>query len=356
MIKTARRKKAMKFILCAISIISLLSTAASSSEEAFEPSGKIIFHSYSSYEASDSKLKIYDYSSDDMLNIESPNFYNAMNGDFGATDSDIVFMAINKEADKWDIFRYNTISNSFTNLTYDGHYRSEDPKFSPDGYSVVFKQGYWSNEFDSFIYNLAEIDLMTGKISMLTDDISEESMPCYSADGKTVYFAKGVGADSGIYSLNKETKEISEIYDRKGIQEYYPITNADLFYFSGWISENNRNDGIFRVNNNEILPMPFNNADFNCSDPFPIDDKRLFISSTQKGNYDIYLYDGEKLNEQSKLNTDTHELGTSYFSKNDAKKISTQASDYILEKNQQCNNADADGNGEIDIFDLIHLR
>jgi Tol biopolymer transport system component len=96
------------------------------------------------------------------------DFHHAMNGSFGVTPDTFTFMAIDNEADEWDI--YVSRSGKITNLTKNSGFRNEDPKWSPDGKSIIFKRGHWDNSIGDFKYDLAVIDADTGTISMLTDD------------------------------------------------------------------------------------------------------------------------------------------------------------------------------------------
>jgi len=72
--------------------------------------GCILYHSYSSYEAMDSKLKLHDFSTGTQRTITNDHFVHAMNGDFGSHCFDVVFMAIDPDADEWDIFRYHALT------------------------------------------------------------------------------------------------------------------------------------------------------------------------------------------------------------------------------------------------------
>ncbi len=276
-------------------------------------SGKILFHSYSDYTAGDSCLKLFDIAENKLTVIESDVFYNAMNGDFGSTGSDIVFMAITRETDSWDIYRCNTDTVTFTNLTFNSGYRNEDPKFSPDGSKIVFKRGRWDNSCDCFIYDLAEINTENGEITVLTNTLEEESMPYYSADGSCIYYACGVGEGSGIYMLDTATHESHVVYDCEGIQEYYPIVYGKDVYFASWLSSQCQNDGIFKMEDENAVSMAFNSADYNCSDPCPTGNNSMIYSCTKNGSYDLYVFNGTESRCLNMLNTGLHELGTAFF-------------------------------------------
>lgn len=127
--------------------LSLFSSQLSATDSL--PDGFLMYHSYSSYEARDSRLYVYNTGNGEKICINDcvENIYNLMNGDFGSSPYDIVFMGMtaNNENAGWDIFRFNIITKELINLTNQSDLREEDVKFSPSGNSVVFKRGKWNH-------------------------------------------------------------------------------------------------------------------------------------------------------------------------------------------------------------------
>lgn len=319
-------------------------------------SGRLLYHNYSSYAAMDSTVHLYDFCTGEKRSIQDDSFIHAMNADFGSHCYDIVFMAIDPIADEWDIFRCNTISGTLTNLTAQSGFRNEDPKFSPDGNRIVFKRGYWSTQTNGFVYDLAELDLHTGGITMLTDDSGEESMPFYAPDGKSIYYSEISDGAASICHLDLHSGSKSVIYAENGVQAYYPMLSDAGLYFTKWHSSTLQNDCIVRVEDEIPVLLPCNDTAYNCSDPFPLDDGSLFFSSTRKGGYDLYYYDGEQEFALTEFSTDMEELGTSYYGRSDAEKIIAQTTDFLLQRNSSDVNMDADGNGVVNGFDLAMLK
>lgn len=288
-----------------------------------EVSGKLVYHSYSSYEAADSKLYLYDFYTNEKvcLNDKFEDVFNTMNAHFNEDGSEIVFMGMDKDREerKWDIYTYNFETGQLENLTEDNDLRNEDPKFSPDGEKVIFKQGHWDEEVDDMVYDLKELTLSNNKVKTITKDLDEDSMPYYSSDGKTIYYAKGVGESSKIYKVKTNNyKKVQKVYSANKVMCYYPVVYDDSLYFTRWYSKSNSCDIIMKMDldTKKVSKLKFNNKNYNCSDACPLSDRYMVISSTKdEGNYDLYIADmksGETwaLNE---LNDEREQLGASCY-------------------------------------------
>ncbi len=350
--------KIFSLLLCILTAGAYLPSSAFADSEA-EFHGWMLFHSYSDYGALDSTVKLYDLRKNEITIIDSPDYVNEMNADFGSHPYDIVFMAIDQTADEWDIIRYNAVTGSFTNLTENSGYRNEDPKFSPDGRKIVFKRGYWSHEQNDFVYDLAEMELHTGEITMLTDDVPEQAMPYYSADGSYVYYSIHMkNGETGIYrlSLNDAAHAQECMYSDEGIFSYYPVVSENRILFTKWFSADNHNDSIAELIDGIPYTLPFCNENFNYSDSFPMENGHTIYSGTQNGSYDLYYYDGETSYPFHKANTELNELGAAYYSDSDALKLLKNTQSFIVSgENSECN-MDADGNDMVNIFDLILFK
>lgn len=292
-------------------------------------SGKLVYHSYSSYEAKDSKLYLFDFDNNKNICLSDKfnNVFNAMNAHFNNDGTEIVFMGMEKgeSEEKWDIYTYNLNSGNLENLTKENDFKNEDPKFSPDGKRIVFKQGYWDKNEDEMIYDLKELNLKTKKVKSITKDIQEDSMPYYSSDGKSIYYARGVEGDSKIYKVCKnDYTNIEKIYSSKKTMCYYPVVYGNSLYFSRWYSKSNNSDIIMKMdlNTKNVTKLKFNNKNYNCSDACPISDKYMFMSSTKGNNgYDLYLANIKtgKMWSLSSINSDINDereqLGATCFIK-----------------------------------------
>ncbi len=340
----------------AISVVfALLCTTAFSASAAAPQRGKLLYHHYSSYSAMDSELLLHDFTTGETLAIADDAFLHAMNADFGSHCGDIVFMAIDPIGDEWDIFRYNLVSGDFTNLTQASGFRNEDPKFSTDGKKIVFKRGRWDAQTDGFVYDLAEMELQTGEITMLTDSAAEESMPYYAPDGGSIYFSRIENGETAICVLDRNTGSITRVYAENGVHTYYPVLSDAGLYFTKWHSAALHNDCIVKMEDTPVL-LPVNAQAYNCSDPFPLHDGSLFFSSTREGGYDLYFYDGETEHTLTALSTPQEDLGTAFYELSDAEAIIAETTDFLLCRESGGRNMDADGNGVVNAFDLAILK
>lgn len=279
--------------------------------------GKLVYHRYTSYDAGDSQIWLYDFSTNKLSCISSNwNIHNAMNAQFSPDGTKLVFMGISNVTNMWDIFIYDlTTTAAPTDLTLGSGTRNEDPKFSPDGKRIIFKQ------HDC----LAEITLSTGDIQLLTSE--GYSMPSYNSSGTKVVCSKDGSDDSSIVMVDIASKKITLLYDEPNVQDYYPI-NADesSFYYSRGYSESNRIDQVYRGYWSGLRSkrLPFNGTDGDYSDATPVNSDWVVISSTRTGTrgvYDLYIanvntgkiYSLSRYN--AEINTAKNELGASVYNK-----------------------------------------
>ncbi len=344
-------KRKLTLLLAVLLYAVLPLNISATAEEPFDE-GFLLFHRYSSYTAQDSRLFLLNTSTEKATEISGSGFYHAMNGDFGSHPYDIVFMAITTEADAWDLYRYNVITGTIVNLTENSGSRNEDPKFSPDGRSIVFKHGWWDNASNGFVYELAELSLDTMEVTLLTDGAAEESMPYYSDDGAWIYYAQSGSDADGIYRLDRNTLKTEAVYT--GLDHaYYPITLGDALYFTKWHSSDNPTDCIMSLSDGIL---PFCDTSANYSDPCPLPDGRMIFSSTVNGSYDLYHWDGVDSTPLTDCNTEQQELGAAFYPSEWIDLLVADTSEFLLTGAGASCNMDADGNGKVDAFDLAFFK
>jgi len=251
--------------------------------------GILIYHNYSNYDAWDAKLFMYNFATNTKTEISSGwNIDHEMNAHFSPDGSKIVFMGDDKGLPRdWDIYIWDVGSNiPPKNLTQANNMRDEDPKFSPDGNHIIFKQNG-----DIKIMNLS------GTItSSVTNDGNtvEESMPFYTSDGQKVVYARGAGSGSDIYTINSNGSNNSALYNVSNVSEYYPIVKDNSsFFYTRWVSSTNQSDQIYLADfYGNSTSLSINDLNSDNSDAYPVGSDYLFFSSTRSGStggYDIYL-------------------------------------------------------------------
>ena len=322
------------------------------------PRGWLLWHSYSSYAALDSRLYLRDPAG--RVTEITGGFAHAMNGSFGRSPEQFTFMAIDRAADEWDI--YLSDGGRITNLTQNSGCRNEDPKLSPDGRQIVFKRGKWDSSRDDFSYQLMLLDIETNAVTPLTEDSAEKAMPCFSGDGKAVYFTRYAGKIGAICRLDLQTHEETVIFSEPDVNAYYPIAKDGLLYFTKWYSAENHCDQLMCFDGGNVTALPFNSADHDCSDACPVGESGVIYSSTAGGSYDLYYYDGTAARRLTALCSGAQDLGAAFFPASaDAEKADAAAlrewlltvPDADLPDPQA---ADRDGNAVLNAADLSLLK
>lgn len=278
--------------------------------------GKVVFHNYSDYEAGDSRIWIYDFEAGTLNELSSSwtTVNNPMNAHFSPDGTQITFMGIGS-GNTWDVFTCSVDGGEPVNITGEGQYRDEDPKFSSDGGKICFKRDG----------KLAEIDMATKAVTVLSDNTSDEyGMPYYSEDGTKIVFGGNAGEESYIGCWDIASSTMTKLYDVAGVVEYYPIVIDDnTFYYTKNVSSSNNHDQVCKgyFDGSAMKVLPFNKEDADYSDGYPVGSGWLILCSTRSGGsgaYDLYIANENSgaiysLSEyNSSINTDLNELGPSY--------------------------------------------
>ncbi len=302
-----------------LAIIALLLNTHIYAQNAPALNGKILYHSYSSYDNWDGELFILDLSDNSVTNISSGwSVSHAINGMFSPDGTKIVFMADEDGwLQDWDIFLWTIGDEEPVNLT--GPFstdREEDPKFSPDGKTIVFKKNG----------DIVTMDLEGNIIATLTNTPGvEESMPYYTSDGSKVLYAPGAGAGSDVYIMDADGANSQALVAQSNYQEYYPITrDNESFFYTGWVSSSNLNDQIYLkyYSSDSSIYLPFNQSNANFSDATPVGLDYAVISSSKSGGYggyDLYIADintgdiWSLNNYNNSVNSSWEDLGAHYL-------------------------------------------
>uniref|UniRef100_UPI0032176F75 InlB B-repeat-containing protein n=1 Tax=uncultured Draconibacterium sp. TaxID=1573823 RepID=UPI0032176F75 len=250
--------------------------------------GILVYHAYTNYESTwDSKLYTYNFSTGTKKEISSGwNIDHEMNAVASPDGSKIVFMGDNSgEPRDWDIYIWDINSSSSPqNLTNGNNLRDEDPRFSPDGSKIIFKQNG----------DIKVMDLNGEILSNVTSDGStnEESMPFFNANETKIVYARGAKATSDIYVINSDGTNQTPLYNESSLCEYFPVfKDNSTFFYTRWVSTNDEHDQIYLGDysgNSERLSI--NEYTSDNSDASPVGSDYLFFSSTRNGSgYDLFL-------------------------------------------------------------------
>lgn len=283
--------------------------------------GRLLFHRYSGYDNYDSQLYLCDFQ-DGTLTCLSKSWPidHAMNAHFSPDGTRIVFMGLPKGkrgSKDWDIFVWEAGSaEPPANLTAENGLRDEDPNFAPGGKTIIFKQAG----------RVAILDLKTNAVGVIDVASSVElSMPVLVAGGKRFVAMENAAADGDLFAYNLDGANRKLVAAEPRLQEYFPVRwEDDRLLYVRWHTADNRNDQVYvhdwRSGKNQ--PLAFCRSDANYSDPYPVDRRWVFFSSTREngaGGYDLYLGDAKTGAVHDlgidNLNTKAEELGSSYRSR-----------------------------------------
>jgi TolB protein len=93
-------------------------------------------------------------------------------------------------------------------LTFEGNYNSA-PNLSPDGKSVTMVHAFRGQ------YRIAQLDLETGNLSILTDSSLDES-PSFAPNGKMVLYASTQGNSKFLYAVSIDGRAKHKLSDQAG--------------------------------------------------------------------------------------------------------------------------------------------
>lgn len=294
------------------SIALLFSSQIALAAEAPAIYGKMVFHRYSSYDAWDSKLYLYNFATK-QTTLLGANWAidHAMNAQFSPDGKWLTFMGVaagQHYGNAWDIYVWQVGStNQPINLTQGNNQRDEDPKFMFDGQRIVFKQNA----------DLKLIKIADKSITPITKNgwNAEESMPYPLYATSKVLYAKGARSESRVYSIDQ-----SGAYDTQliNITSYYPVSWSNgRFLYVRWYSAGNSHDQVYSYDTktNISTRLPFNNAMIDTSDPVPLDGRYLVVSRyvDSQNKYDLYMVDSQSTTIWPlAVNSSLEELGATY--------------------------------------------
>jgi hypothetical protein len=177
--------------------------------------------SFSAKSGESDALYLYDVKNEKILN--SYHFKDVVqigSTSFSPDGNKIIFSALDVGG-KSDIYLFDLLTKKLTRLTND-YYDDRDADFSPDGKSFVFSSdrtsyGY-NNRYNLFIYNLDD-----NSISYLTTGDQVDFSPQFSDDGKKIVYTSTTGGVQNIWYL-----DLRDGISSQGRGEYKEVTGLQV--------------------------------------------------------------------------------------------------------------------------------
>ena len=235
----------------------------------YPSSGVLFFHRYTEYGAWDASLFELDLTSRRVSNISASwaQVTSPINAHPNAAGQEITFMASTSGLPdyEWDVFvsRWDgTRWSEPVNLTGPNGKRDEDPKFGPDGHTIVFKE-------DGVLATIQDTGM---RKQLLTVGEPESSMPYFTPDGAGIIFER-----NGSILLLQDGKE-SIVWKASGTRAYYPI-GVDSRHFLFTEVQASHHDRTVWGSYSGAAPVPLFTSSNDCdnSDPYPYGDGSRFV-------------------------------------------------------------------------------
>ena len=232
-------------------------------------SGTLIYHRYTDYQSWDATMWSIDLATGNQVQVNKDwrTMVSPINAHFSADGQTITFMGSSAGLDEneWDVFTAHWNGKLWEepiNLTGPNGARDEDPKFSPDGSIIIYKE-------DGV---LVTMKINGANKTYLTQGEPESSMPYFAANGEDILFER----QGDIYLL-KQGKEI-KMYAGDGQSSYYPI-GLDQESFLYTRAQSTSHDAIMKGNydGSPSTSYFFNSPDWDTSDSYPYQDGSRYI-------------------------------------------------------------------------------
>lgn len=251
--------------------------------------GVLFFHRYTDYSAWDASLFELNLADGTLAQVNAGwiTMLSPINAHPNAAGDAITFMgsASGLAEHEWDVFVSHWDGTKWAepvNLTGPNGKRDEDPKFSPNGHTITYKE-------DGV---LATIELDGRKQELLTVGEPESSMPYFTHDGTGIIFERA----GSIWLL--QDGRTSVLWQAAGTKAYYPIgVSRSRFLFTE--VQASHHDRIVWGSYTGKPPVPLFTGSDDCdnSDPYPFEDGKRFVFYVTgcpvvlKGGYNLVVAD-----------------------------------------------------------------
>jgi hypothetical protein len=290
--------------------------------------GRLVWHSYTNYNALDGRIHVYDFDSATYYALATTKIAgevaHAHNPNVSADGRYMTFMGLPKGpayGPNWrqylDIFIYDFVTDKVVNLSSQLHLDDpgeieEDPVLSPAGDRVAFKRN---------VANIWEANVNEWELRQLTMGGGERSGPQYSADGSQLIFWAGSGANSllaQISLLGDLPATPATLRNNAGVQDYFPsYWDVNRILYTSWRNSTDRDDEVKIWNTATAIDSfaAFNSPQAEDSDPFGITEALVGFSTTRAGAKWQIWYGDPATGDAASLglgNFTKHNLGAKY--------------------------------------------
>jgi hypothetical protein len=312
-------------LLAAILITGAIYMVKPAKADIHDLSGTLFFHRYSDYGSWDATMWSLDLQSGafKQINQNWTTVLSPINAHVSNDGQYLTFMGSaaglpdidGKTQYDWDVFISHWEGSQWSdpiNLTGGNGKRDEDPKFSPDGKTIVYKE-------DGILATVASAG---GVKTYLSIGEPESSMPYYRTNGTDILFER-----QGKIYLKTATGDQLMDPGTGGESSYYPIgVDNERFLFSR--VQDSKHDGIRwgYYDGRPSTDLFFNNDTWDSSDSYPYQDAQDFFFlvsgdvNIPKGGYNLVIADlkGKKVvnidDIYGEINSHFEELGPAWTS------------------------------------------
>ncbi len=278
--------------------------------------GVLVYHRYSTYKAWDATLWMMRLDTGEMSQINKnwTSMLSPINAHISVDGESMTFMGsqVGLPQNEWDVFISHWNGSAWAepiNLTGPNGKRDEDPKFSPDGKRIVYKE--------DGVLTIMNAD-GSGK-TYLTSGEAESSIPFFTPDGKGVIFER----DRQIMLIKNGVT--TALWNDPMLTSYYPVGIDEERYIFTQVQSKNYDRLMFGYyDGREAQPLFFNSTSWDTSDGYPYKDASHYVFYVSgdiadlHGGYNVMVADLKReqiaslavLNPEA--NSDLQELGPAW--------------------------------------------
>jgi len=308
------------------------------------PPGKLVFHSYTTYETGDSAMYIVTFPEATV----SPNLaetYELCNPVNGIFSPDGNWLAVTAEPPaapcpatdpaQQDVYLLDLLNPGQKVKVTGNTVPDEDPQYSPDGGVILFKHNKHLAKWTLNSAPFTDCGNLSAGSACFASSTAEQSKPVMTPNGQDVCYYDMYGPDADILCFNYEAGLVAadintiatRVVQHQNISDARPNFSDTHLYYVRWDVENNPIDRIARralpdlQNATDDYPLFAVDLASDYSDPFSIDGDLVIFASeiSGQGQHDLFIGrwesadDPQSLNQWVDVNTAKDELGPVFW-------------------------------------------